>query len=138
MKKTATIFSIIGMVIGLIGLLVTTVYLVIHLTNLGTYILVVMNGEDFSSKLSFEIITSIVFLLLGAYLAFVAITGLLTYKVITQNVLDKIKKFGVLSIIFLNPVGGIFTIVYDKQLKKYLEETAPKGKRKEATKVAKE
>ena len=129
MKKASTIFAIIGLVLGLIGVVVATIYLVIHLGNLGAAILGMMNSDEYGSQLAFEIVTVILFLLLVAYFVFVTFTGLLTYRVITQNVLDKIKKFGILSIVFLNPVGGILVLLYDKQLKQYLEETAPKGKR---------
>ncbi len=130
MKKTAIVFSIISLVLGLIGVVVSTIYLVMHIGNLGACILGMMNGEDLGQKLGFSIFTVVAFLLLGAYFVFVTFTGLLTYRVITQNILDKIKMFGILSIIFLNPIGGVFTILYDKKLKKYLDETAPKGKRK--------
>ena len=138
MKKVSEIFSIIGCVLGLIGVVVCTGYLVIHIGYLGTDILAMMDGQDYAKYLAFEIVTVVIFLLLGAYFVFVTFTGYLTYKVITQNILDKIKKFGILSIIFFNPIGGIFVIQYDKELKKYLEDTAPKGKRKEVKKVEKE
>ena len=138
MKKASTIFAIIGLVLGLVGVVVATVYLVIHLGNLGAAILGMMNSDEYGSRLAFEIVTVILFLLLVAYFVFVTFTGLLTYRVITQNVLDKIKKFGILSIIFLNPVGGILVLLYDKQLKQYLKETAPKGKREVRVKKQKE
>lgn len=129
MKKTIEVFSIVTMVIGCLATIGATVYIFMYLGLLSEQIILAMNNE--ANKVGFIIGLMIGFIALAIYSCFVALTALLTRKVITKNVLDKIGKFGVLSIIFFNPVGGILTLIYNDKIKKELERTAPKGKRKE-------
>lgn len=130
MKKTAIIFAYIFTIISLIGLVGGTIYLFIYLAALARDLSALSLGSE-APALEFNIWVSIMCLAITVYFVFASITGALTKRVLDADSADKITKFGILSIIFFNPVGGILAIVYNGQLKKELERTAPKGKRKE-------
>lgn len=134
MKKASIVFSYIATILGLIGVVVFTIYSFTYIIRAGGDLVIVVNGDPAPERASSDVIAMVMFLLLLAYFIFVTFTGLLTKNVVKDNRIDKIKPFGILSIIFFNPVGGIITIVYSNWLKKELERTAPQGKRKEATK----
>lgn len=134
MKKASEVLATIYIFIGAIGTIVSTVYLVIYLNLIATQLAAGATGSTTSADTGVFVASFIMFLIFTIYCGIMMVTALLTRKVIKNNVLDKIKPFGILSIIFLNIVGGIFTLVYDSQVKKELERTAPKGKRREAKK----
>ena len=125
MKKTSIIFATISLFIGIAGTIAGTIYVVMYLGILAREIMADMS-EMSEANVGGTVLYLVMFLVATIYAIMVMVTGLLTRKVIKDNVLDKIKPFGILSIIFFNPVGGIFTLVYDKQIKDELERTAPK------------
>ena len=133
MKKTINVFTIIFMILSLAGVVGGTVYLFIHMTTLATLLASLASGGE-AENVGYFVGTSIMFLAIIVYFGFAAVTGLLTKRVVEADATDKITKFGILSIIFFNPVGGILAIVYNRQLCKELERTAPKGKRKDIEK----
>ena len=133
MKKASIILSTIALIFGILGTTTGAVFTIVYSINLAGEIMKASVGDE-AVNLGFYIVGLIGFILLMVYFTFATVTGYLTRRVVEDNILDKIGKFGILSIIFFNVPGGIVTLVYDKQLKKYLEKTAPKGKRKEATK----
>lgn len=134
MKKASEVLATIYLFISAILTIVSTVYLVISLNNIATLLSAQSLGAEVPDNMGYFVATFIMFLLFTIYFGVAMVTALLTRKVIKDNVLDKIKPFGILSIIFLNIPGGIVTLVYDNQVKKELERTAPKGKRREANK----
>lgn len=134
MKKASTILATIYIFIGAVGVIVGTIYTIMYMGYLTANLTANSVGTDTGVSSGFYVLCMSLFLLATIYSGIAMVTALLTRKVIKDNVLDKIKPFGILSIIFLNVVGGIFTLVYDKQVKDELERTAPKGKRKEASK----
>lgn len=134
MKKASEVLATIYLFISAILTVVSTVYLVISLNNIATFLSAQSLGAEVPDNMGYFVATFIMFLLFTIYFGVAMVTALLTRKVIRDNVLDKIKPFGILSIIFLNIPGGIVTLVYDNQVKKELERTAPKGKRREANK----
>lgn len=134
MKKASEVLATIYLFISAILTVVSTVYLVISLNNIATFLSAQSLGAEVPDNMGYFVATFIMFLLFTIYFGVAMVTALLTRKVIKDNVLDKIKPFGILSIIFLNIPGGIVTLVYDNQVKKELERTAPKGKRREANK----
>lgn len=134
MKKAAIVFTYIATILGLIGVVAFTIYSVIYIVRCTAHLMLIIGNESLPENAGLDLMAMIMFLLLDIYFVFVTFTGLLSKRVIEDNRLDKIKPFGILSIIFFNPVGGILTLRYNSWLKKELERTAPKGKRKEAKK----
>lgn len=134
MKKASSILSIIAFCIASIGVIISTIYFIINLVNLSQCIMADLAGEDTGTKTPETIAFLIVFLLADIYMIFAVFTAYLTKRVVEYNVFDKIGKFGVLSIIFLNIPGGIVTLIYNKHVQEELKKTAPKGVRKEAQK----
>lgn len=133
MKKTAITFTTIFTIISLVGVVGGTIYLLINAFTLASLLSALSTGGS-ADNVGFYVAITIMFLCVTIYFVFASATGLLTRRVLEADAYDKITKFGVLSIIFFNPVGGILAIVYNRNLIKQLEESAPKGKRKEIEK----
>ncbi|MCF0107426.1 MAG: hypothetical protein HUJ59_00215 [Bacilli bacterium] len=132
MKKTTYVFAFVHMILGAVIAAFFSFNLLSFSSNLAMDLAAISNGEerDLANSLPFVILSFIAVV----YFVMVTITGLLSKNIVKENRLDKIKPFGILSIIFFNPAGGILMLIYDKQIKKELERTAPKGERKEAKK----